>query len=218
MGCIWCTHEHAPCIQRRIWFLTLSLSVIDPPSLLDGYMIHINMHYLMGTLWWDVSEHTHYDWLYIHTVMMPTWMEHGTTWNEMVRILIDGMTYSPHKIEINGLYKKMWTGISWSLYAKCRFSMAICTWVTVRHSLEETKGMQLNNQLVTDIIKQEACRSDSSVIYNCFFGHRKFTQSQFKLPLGSHIWSLFAQIHMEMLTKIKIRSSWTFEHCSESLI
>ena len=74
--------------------------------------------------------------------------------------------------------------------------------------------------------KQEACRPDSYAFYNWLSDHSKFTKSQFKhcsksfiWPLGSHIWSLFAQIHNKKLTKIEIRSSWSrFEHCSESLI
>ena len=59
--------------------------------------------------------------------------------------------------------------------------------------------------------KQETCRLDSSAIYNWISGHIKFTKSQFKhcsksliWPLGSHIWSLFAQIHMQSWPKSKL--------------
>ena len=58
-------------------------------------------------------------------------------------------------------------------------------------------------------LKHEACRPDSSVL-RIDFGHKKVTKSQFKhcskslnWPLGSHSWSLFAQIHMKSLPKVK---------------
>ena len=53
-------------------------------------------------------------------------------------------------------------------------------------------------------LKQEACRPDSSVFIIGFLATKKVTKSQFKhcsksliWPLGSHSWSLFAQIHMK---------------------
>ena len=56
--------------------------------------------------------------------------------------------------------------------------------------------------------RQEACRPDSSAIYNWFSGHKKNTKSQFKYcsksliwPLESHIWPLFSQIHMKSWKK-----------------
>ena len=58
-------------------------------------------------------------------------------------------------------------------------------------------------------LKQEACRPDSSVFRIDFLATKKVTKSQFKhcsksliWPLGSHSWSLFAQIHMKSLPKV----------------
>ena len=53
-------------------------------------------------------------------------------------------------------------------------------------------------------LKQEACQPDSSVFIIGFLATKKVTKSQFKhcsksliRRLGSHSWSLFAQIHMK---------------------
>ena len=59
-------------------------------------------------------------------------------------------------------------------------------------------------------LKQEACRPDSSVFRIDFLATKKVNKRQFKhcsksliWPLGSHSWSLFAQIHMKSLPKVK---------------
>ena len=80
------------------------------------------------------------------------------------------------------------------------------------------------NKLIDWLLKQEACRPDSSAIYNWLSGHRKLIKGAVKhcsksliWPLGSHIWSLFAQIHMKSWPKSKL-GQIGFEHCWESLI
>ena len=59
--------------------------------------------------------------------------------------------------------------------------------------------------------QQEACRLDSSAIYNWLSGNRTFTKSQIKhcsqsfiWPRWGRIWSLFSQIHRKSWLKSKL--------------
>ena len=109
-------------------------------------------------------------------------------------------------------YMDLTAGFTWNPRVagapKCQQMQTSSQW---RHMYN--KGKQFENQFFIHEpkCKQETCRPDSFAIYNWLSGHRKFTKINFKhcsksliWPLGSHIWSLFALIHMQIWPKSKL--------------